>query len=101
MNDIVIFQPKSIPRSFWTLGRKPTIFTGKDGIVQPVELKLSNPTVVRPVNKMCLLKEKDDFSCDIVYIKTWACVLAHGFMITWAGALALKSSDLVHSTLLT
>lgn len=45
-----IFQPKSIPRSFWTLGGKAKIFIVKDGIVHSVELKLPNPNTVRLVN---------------------------------------------------
>ena len=57
VGDIVLMVDEDTPRSVWPTARVLKVFPGKDGLVRSVEVKTRNSTLVRPVNKLCLLEE--------------------------------------------
>ena len=57
VNDIVLLYDSNTPSSFWPLARVIQVHPSKDELVQSAALKLSNTTLVQPVNKLCLLEE--------------------------------------------
>ena len=57
VNDIVLLYDSNTTRSFWPLARVIKVYPLEEEIVQSVTLKLSNTTLVRPVNKLYLLEE--------------------------------------------
>jgi len=57
VNDLVMIQMENMSRSFWPLGRITKTFRGKDDVTRSVEIKTPTTTLVRPVNKICLLEE--------------------------------------------
>ena len=59
INDIVLVETETIPRSFWPLARIIDVHVGNDGIVGSSKIKLGNSILVQPRNKLCLLEEAD------------------------------------------
>ena len=59
VNDLVLIQTENTPTAFWPLARVIETYVSNDGNVRSVKLKLPNSTVIRPSNKVCLLKECD------------------------------------------
>ena len=57
VDDIVLLYDSNTTRSFWPLARVIKVYPLEEEIVQSVTLKLSNTTLVRPVNKLYLLEE--------------------------------------------
>ena len=57
VNDIVFLYDSNTPRSFWPLARVIKVHPSKGELVRSVTLNLPNTTLVRPVNKLCLLEE--------------------------------------------
>ena len=57
--DIVLIKSDNIPRSFWPLARVVETYASKDDVIRSAKLKLSNTTLVRPVNRLCLLEESN------------------------------------------
>ena len=55
--DIVLLVNEDTPRSAWPIAPIVGTFPGKDGLVRSVQVKTKNSVLVRPVNKLCLLKE--------------------------------------------
>lgn len=57
VGDIVLLIDHSIPRGKWLLGRVLKTFPGRDGLVRTVEVKTQSSTLIRPIQKLCLLEE--------------------------------------------
>lgn len=57
VGDIVLLVDNSIPRGKWPLGRVLKTIPGRDGLVRTVEVKTQSSTLVRPIQKLCLLEE--------------------------------------------
>ena len=57
VGDLVIVVDDDTPRSVWPVARVVDTFAGKDGLVRSVQIKSRNSTLVRPINKVCLLEE--------------------------------------------
>ena len=58
-DDIVLVMDENLPRNNWPLGRIVKTFPGKDGLVRSVEVKTAVNTLVRPIDKLCLLESVD------------------------------------------
>ena len=57
MNDLVLVVDKTVPRSRWLLGRVTKVFPGEDSHGCTAEVKTKDPSLTRPVTKLCLLEE--------------------------------------------
>ena len=57
VGDLVIVVDDDTPRSVWPVARVVDTFAGKDGLVRTVQIKSRHSTLVRPINKVCLLEE--------------------------------------------
>ena len=57
VNDSISLYDSKTPRSYLFLTRVIKVHPSKDGLVTSVALKLRYTTIVRPVNKLCLLEE--------------------------------------------
>ena len=55
VDDIAIIVDRGPPRNRWTKGRIVTVFPGKDGIVQVVDIKTAIGTFRRAVSILCIL----------------------------------------------
>ena len=56
VGDFVLIKDESCSRLDWPLGRVVEVFTSVDGLVRSVRVKTRVNTLVRPVNKICLLE---------------------------------------------
>ena len=56
IGDIVLLIDDDIPRNRWLLGRVLEVFKGSDGNVRTVKVKTGQTTLIRPINKLCLLE---------------------------------------------
>ena len=63
VNDIVLLYDTNTPRSFWLLARVIKANLSEDEPEWSATLKLSNTTLVRPENKLCLFE-----------VSTWICL---------------------------
>ena len=57
--DVVMIMDESAPRSSWLLGRVSRIIPDANGLVRCVPVKTKTNTLGRPVDKLCLIHEKD------------------------------------------
>ena len=57
VGDLVLLVDDCLPRGQWHLGRIVKVIPGRDGLVRTVEVKTRSSTLVRPVQKLCLLEE--------------------------------------------
>ena len=56
INDLVLVTNENTPRNLWPLGRVIEVFPGKDGFVRSVRVKTMTSSLIRPVDKLCLLE---------------------------------------------
>ena len=57
INDLVLLVDTTQPRGHWHQGRVTKVFFGADGLVRTAEVKTKASTSVKPISKLCLLKE--------------------------------------------
>ena len=56
INDMVLVKDDNLTRLPWKLGRVTEVYTGRDGVVHSAKIKLSETTLTRPANKLCILE---------------------------------------------
>jgi len=56
--DIILLKTEYTPRAHWPLAKVIEVYPGKDGYIRSVKIELADTTLVRPVNKLCLLEER-------------------------------------------
>ena len=56
INDMVLVKDDNLTRLQWKLGRVTEVYTGRDGVVHSAKIKLSETTLTRPANKLCILE---------------------------------------------
>jgi len=59
IGDIILLKTEYTPRAHWPLAKVIEVYPGKDGYIRSVKIKLADTTLVRPVNKLCLLEESE------------------------------------------
>ena len=47
----------SVPRSAWTLGRVLSVTKDSKGVVRMAQVKTKTNTLLRPIDKLCLILE--------------------------------------------
>ena len=57
--DIVLVVDSNSPRGHWPLGRILEVLPGADGIVRVAKVYVGKKVSIRPVNKLCVLLEKE------------------------------------------
>ena len=53
---MVLVKDDNLTRLQWKLGRVTEVYTGRDGVVHSAKIKLSETTLTRPANKLCILE---------------------------------------------
>lgn len=56
IGDIVLIQEDNITRMQWPLGQIVQLFNGKDGKVRSAEVRIKNGTLIRPIQRLCILE---------------------------------------------
>ena len=65
VGDLVLLVDESLPRGRWRMGRIIKVVSGRDGLVRTVEVKTGASTsLVRPIQKLCLLDESRNLCRD-------------------------------------
>ena len=65
VGDLVLLVDEPLPRGQWRMGRVIKVVPGRDGLVRTVEIKTGASTsLVRPIQKLCLLEESRNLSSD-------------------------------------
>ena len=59
VGDVVLIKDETTPRSEWPLAKIIEVIPGSDGLVRQVRVKTRSTTLVRPVDKLCLLLEAE------------------------------------------
>ena len=62
VGDLVLLVDEPLSRGQWRLGRILKTFPGRDGLVRTVEVKTAGSTLVRPIQKLCLLEESSNLN---------------------------------------
>ena len=62
VDDWVILADANAIRGKWQTGRVVTVFPGDDGLIRNIEVKTSNGTYRRPVNKICVIYLSEGFN---------------------------------------
>ncbi|XP_063968669.1 uncharacterized protein LOC135157358 [Lytechinus pictus] len=58
VGDIVLIMD-GLPRNQWLMGRITETFSGRDGLVRTAKIKTKSSTLVRPVQKLCLIESTE------------------------------------------
>ena len=53
---MVLAKNDNFTRLQWKLGGVIEAYTGRDGVARSAKIKLSETTLIRPVNKLCILE---------------------------------------------
>ncbi|KAJ8409426.1 hypothetical protein AAFF_G00228270 [Aldrovandia affinis] len=61
VGDVVLIVDDTSPRNSWSLGRIVETFPDKKGFVRQVKVKTKTSELCRPVTKLCLLQESEDY----------------------------------------
>ena len=65
VGDLVLLVDEPLPRGQWRMDRVIKVVSGRDGLVQTVEIKTeASKSLVRPIQKLCLLEELRNLSHD-------------------------------------
>ena len=56
IGDIVLIQEDIITRMQWPLGQIVQLFNGKYGKVRNAEVRTKNGTLIRPIQRLCILE---------------------------------------------
>lgn len=60
IGDIVLTLDEVLPRNSWLLGKVVEVYKGNDGLVRTAKIKTKSSTLMRPVNKICLLESVEN-----------------------------------------
>lgn len=59
VGDVVLIVNSSAPRNSWPMGIVQETIPDREGLVRQVKVKTSTNTLIRPVDKLCLILEMD------------------------------------------
>ncbi|GAA6099980.1 uncharacterized protein LOC112847046 isoform X1 [Tachysurus ichikawai] len=61
VSDIVLVVDDTAPRSSWIMGKIIHIIQDKKGLIHQVKIKTKSTYLTRPITKVCLLLETENF----------------------------------------